>query len=250
MKEAFNLYTLERMTPESFWSNFLISPSQVSSRGINECDEPVVIVQDLTDEFECHQNSESMRPFVGDKLVVRSEVAMKLIRAQHWIDKRRPGVKLCLLYGYRHPEIQKKHFDLIWQDLKSKHPTMSEAELFDLTNQFIAAPEIAGHTTGGAIDIMLIQNGNYLSFGTEPTVFDQDIPPSKYQTFSSLITNEESGNRLFLREALMTQGFAPFNGEWWHFSYGDRDWAYFYQNQNAIYGIVDFDEVKELLLEQ
>lgn len=238
------------MSPHLFWNANLITPTEVLSRGVNECDEPIVIVQDLTDEFECHQNSESMRPYVGEKLVVRSEVAIKLIRAQHWIDKRRPGVKLCLLYGYRHPDIQKKHFDLMWDELKAKNPKFSEEELFNLTNQFIAAPEIAGHPTGGAIDIMLIQNGNYLSFGTEPTVFDQDIPPSKYQTFSSIVSDEERGNRLFLREALMTQGFAPFNGEWWHFSYGDRDWAYFYNHDAAIYGSVSFDEVLDLLSEE
>jgi D-alanyl-D-alanine dipeptidase len=31
-------------------------------------------------------------------------------------------------------------------------------------------------------------------------------------------------------------GFAPFDGEWWHFSYGDREWAYFYKKKNALYG--------------
>jgi len=209
--------------------------------------EPLVIVQDLTDEIACRQKSESMKPYVGDRMIVRTEVALMLIRAQHWIQLRRPNVQLCLLYGYRHPDIQKSLFDKKWSELTSQFPDYSYDELYHLANLQIAAPEVAGHPTGGAVDVSLLMGDNVLPFGTNPTVFDEVIPPEKFQTFSALALPEERGNRLFLREAMMQQGFAPFNGEWWHFSYGDRDWAHFYNKPAAIYGAVSFDEVSELI---
>ncbi|QQR69366.1 MAG: hypothetical protein IPI58_01405 [Alphaproteobacteria bacterium] len=35
-------------------------------------------------------------------------------------------------------------------------------------------------------------------------------------------------------------GFAPFDGEWWHFSYGDREWAKYYGRSHAIYSQIAF----------
>jgi D-alanyl-D-alanine dipeptidase len=35
-------------------------------------------------------------------------------------------------------------------------------------------------------------------------------------------------------------GFAPFDGEWWHFSYGDKEWAAYYNKPNAVYEQIDF----------
>jgi len=51
-------------------------------------------------------------------------------------------------------------------------------------------------------------------------------------------------NRILLRYLLKKQGFAPYDGEWWHFSYGDREWAFYYKKKNAIYGQVSPGKVK------
>ncbi|MDR3125675.1 MAG: hypothetical protein LBU20_01195 [Candidatus Nomurabacteria bacterium] len=34
--------------------------------------------------------------------------------------------------------------------------------------------------------------------------------------------------RFSILKPMMSQGFAPYDGEWWHFSYGDREWAAWY----------------------
>ena len=34
---------------------------------------------------------------------------------------------------------------------------------------------------------------------------------------------------------MVAEGFAPFDGEWWHFSYGDREWAAFYGLSQTLY---------------
>jgi len=41
---------------------------------------------------------------------------------------------------------------------------------------------------------------------------------------------------------MQSQGFINYPTEWWHFSYGDRYWAYHQQASYAIYG--SYEEIK------
>jgi D-alanyl-D-alanine dipeptidase len=59
-------------------------------------------------------------------------------------------------------------------------------------------------------------------------------------TFSPFIDKEAWRNRQLLRRIMTAVGFAPFDGEWWHFSYGDKEWARYYAERAAIYEQVTF----------
>ena len=109
---------------------------------------------------------------------------------------------------------------------------MQEEELFEAVHKLIAVPEIAGHPTGGAIDVTIQVGDVRLDMGTDIADFS-DV--EKIPTFSNIITEEQKRNRSLLRQLLMEVGFAPYDGEWWHFSYGDREWAYYYKQPYAIY---------------
>lgn len=37
--------------------------------------------------------------------------------------------------------------------------------------------------------------------------------------------DQQKENRFLLQDLMLLVGFAPYYGEWWHFSYGDREWA-------------------------
>ena len=50
-------------------------------------------------------------------------------------------------------------------------------------------------------------------------------------------------NRMLLRAVMMSAGFAPFVGEWWHFSYGDKEWAKYVGNEVAPYDQLDFNSI-------
>jgi D-alanyl-D-alanine dipeptidase len=54
-------------------------------------------------------------------------------------------------------------------------------------------------------------------------------------TFSPFISKEAWANRQLLRRVMIQAGFAPFDGEWWHFSYGDKEWARYYDKRAAMY---------------
>jgi D-alanyl-D-alanine dipeptidase len=47
---------------------------------------------------------------------------------------------------------------------------------------------------------------------------------------------EARQNRILLLEAMESTGFVNYPHEWWHFSYGDRYWAYVKGQPAAIYG--------------
>lgn len=55
-------------------------------------------------------------------------------------------------------------------------------------------------------------------------------------TYSHLATPEQAKWRILLHDLMVAEGFAPFYGEWWHFSFGDREWSVFYDAPYAQYG--------------
>jgi D-alanyl-D-alanine dipeptidase len=58
-------------------------------------------------------------------------------------------------------------------------------------------------------------------------------------THSEKISPEARANRLCLLTAMTESGFINFPGEWWHFSYGAREWAAYTGVSETIYGLVD-----------
>jgi D-alanyl-D-alanine dipeptidase len=58
------------------------------------------------------------------------------------------------------------------------------------------------------------------------------------KTFSKRITPQQIANRMFIHDAMLAEGFAPFYGAWWHFMYGDREWAAFVGEKTALYAPV------------
>ena len=180
-----------------------------------------------------------MLPYTGERIFVRDTVARKLARANKTLAKLSNGkFRLKVVYGYRHPDVQKKYFEQQRSKLRALHPSLTDEELDNLTHNFIAVPSVAGHPTGGAIDVTIVdEQGNELDMGTKIADFKD---PEKIKTFAKGLTNKQKKNRRLLHDLLVAEGFAPFYGEWWHFSYGDREWACFYGKTKSIYSPVKF----------
>ena len=44
---------------------------------------------------------------------------------------------------------------------------------------------------------------------------------------------------------MLEEGFAPYDGEWWHFSFGDKEWAFYYKKDKALFNqINDYELLK------
>lgn len=190
---------------------------------VKECFEPLEPL--INSKIIVSQIGDDMRPYTGDKIYVRRRVASMLGEVALNLPTE---LQLQIVYGYRALNVQQQYFETA---LARQDSSLSEWDKIEAAHREIAYPLVAGHPTGGAVDVQMIDKlGKPLDFGTPIWSF---VPESA--TFSSGMTKLQMTNRLILREAMMAAGFAPFDGEWWHFSFGDREWAFFYEQPEAVY---------------
>lgn len=205
-----------------------------------------VIVKENGERLVCIDSTRILTKYVGDisnlektlkgKVIVRSGVRDKLYKIQQEIISINPRLSLLVTYGYRSLAVQIKLFKEQLSTIAQKEYFRNPSDLYEAVHRFIAVPSIAGHPTGGAVDLVIIDNSTrqILDFGSPLYSFTK-----KSYTFAPSISDEAKSNRLLLRLLMMKRGFAPFDGEWWHFSYGDKEWAYYYEKENAIYEQLD-----------
>lgn len=169
---------------------------------------------------------------------VRTEVADMLNLANSILKRVNANYQLVVTYGFRSLEIQQQYFD----EQRRKYPLASDDETLEIIHRSIAVPEVAGHPTGGAVDVYIADThtGESLNFGTPIYTFNsKDV-----YTFSPFVDEEAVQNRQLLRGAMLSAGFAPYDGEWWHFSFGDREWAFYYKKPTAVYEQKTSDAVR------
>lgn len=195
---------------------------------VKKCNEPLVKITEIPGGYLPAMSD--MRIIVGDEIWVRKSVNDRLLKAQLLLKKKNQSYSLYIAYGYRTREIQTMRFLKRLATFKKFYS--DPVDLYEAIHRSVAVPTVAGHPTGGAIDLYIInQSEDQLDFGS--VIYDYSN--LKYYVFSKDITRKQKQNRLLLREAMMEVGFAPYDGEWWHFSYGDREWAFYYKKPCALY---------------
>jgi len=215
----------------------IIIYKEILAVSAGENNEPLVDIRIYDPDIIANCEKKDMIPYTGSDIFVRDAVAKKLAKAQKNI-RRYGKLRLKIVYGYRHPEIQKKYFKQRRAELKKLHPSLNNEGLDSLTHNFIAVPTVAGHPTGGAIDVTIVDaKEKELDMGTKIADFKN---AERIKTFAKGLSNKQRSNRLLLRNILIQEKFAPFYGEWWHFSYGDREWACFYGKKKSLYSPINF----------
>lgn len=180
--------------------------------------------------------NDDMQAYTGDLICVRETVLDMLTQAAEMLANNSPELQLQVVYGYRALSVQQKLFKKYKQRFKSKY---AGDALLEATHRLIAVPEVAGHPTGGAVDIQIVKANKPIDMGTNIWEFVKDS-----FMFSPSVSDLAQKNRQLLRTVMVGVGFAPFDGEWWHFSYGDREWAKYYQRPAALYEQVEFSTKK------
>lgn len=178
---------------------------------------------------------EDARPITGNQTYVREGVYKRLYDAAHILNERYPGYSLDVGYGYRALSVQTKRFK---EALARVPDTIVDEEARKaVAHRQVAVPEVAGHPAGAAVDLRVLREGEPLDFGTN--LWDYDAGKKIY-THSPEVSGEARSNRYLLRSVMCKAGFAPFDGEWWHFSYGDKEWAAYYCQPAALYDQIEF----------
>ncbi len=204
----------------------MLTYAELKQIEVIENGEPLVPLS-RTDNLSISPNDPEMQLITGEEIYVREAVAACLGAAALSLSEERPELRLEVVYGYRSLEIQKRNFK---RQLKTLADKYQGSALVEAAHRRVAVPEVAGHPTGGAVDVQIIQGCSPLDFGTRQREFVRDSYAG-----SPYIGPDAKGNRQLLTAIMMSAGFAPYEGEWWHFSYGDREWAAYYKEPNAVY---------------
>lgn len=216
--------------------NKMVKFQDLLSIKVKANNEPLMIIDPKIIPCGYLKNMSDMKKLFKNKIIVRKRVYKKLIKAQKDLKKINPSFSLYITYGYRSPAIQTRLFLKQLTRISCLKFFPNPFELYEEVHRFIAVPTVAGHPTGGAVDV-LIDNADrkrFLDFGSKI----YDFSTKKCYAFFPNISKQAKNNRLLLRKIMLENGFASFDGEWWHFSYGDREWACYYKKKNAIYNHV------------
>jgi D-alanyl-D-alanine dipeptidase len=192
---------------------------------IHECGEPLVDIRDACPTV-------LLRP--GCLPYLRRTVAAMLNRAQ---DSLPLGYRFTVSTALRTLEMQASMYWRNYNRLKEEKPHLPTSALRRMTNKYFAAPDYKappGHTTGGAIDVGLV-NDQFIPM-------DMIAPTTGWEaayTWSDSIGEEAKRNRTLIIEALLGAGFSNCRDEWWHWSYGDSAWSVRTGCSVAIYGLIE-----------
>jgi len=153
----------------------------------------------------------------------------------------KPGWNFKIWDGYRTLYTQNLLYEDYWNRLKKENPEWSDAELKKAVEIFVSFPSRnpslpAPHNTGAAVDLTLVdENGKDIQMGTD---FDEFNLRSYTDHFADTETVFHQ-NRMLLKKVLEDLGFVNYHEEWWHFSYGDQEWARQNGLHQAVYGSME-----------
>lgn len=218
-----------------------ITAPEVLAIPIIECHDPLIDIKDYHtlqygDPPECELTKECYTK-------LRKSVFEKLCQAQENLPN---GWRFRLYEGFRSLKVQQMLFEQEFKRVTARYPNKSHDERFYETTHLVSpvtnldgSPNIPAHNTGGAVDIEIITaNGQLVDMGMAAKDWCC-VEPELCLTDCDLISEEAKENRKLLLEIMQTQGFINYPTEWWHFSYGDRYWAYHQPVKQAIYGSAD-----------
>ncbi len=170
--------------------------------------------------------------FVGDRVdgyeepvALLSREAARALKAVAG-EMNAQGYRLKIFDAYR-PACAVRHF-VLWGvedlDLRMKpyfYPDLEKQELFK--QGYIASQ--SSHSRGSAVDLTLLdmRTGREVDMGSPFDLFSEASHPD-----SRAVTDEQYENRMFLQAAMVRNGFAPIDCEWWHFALKDEPYPDIY----------------------
>jgi D-alanyl-D-alanine dipeptidase len=212
--------------------------SRAQRLGVAEADngEPMVKANSYDATIVVQPALPDMKDITGDDIYVRDEVAHMLADANARLQLA--DLNLIVGYGYRAPAVQEQYWNTAIEKVRQEHPNWSEDQIEEEADHYAADPQVAGHITGGCVDLTIGRGDKPLDMGA--ALDDFTAAGTLIKTFGEGITAEQMSNRMLLYQVMTEVGFMPFFAEYWHFMYGDREWAYFSGLDASLYGPLNF----------
>ncbi|WP_269410362.1 M15 family metallopeptidase [Lentibacillus daqui] len=192
----------------------------------------------------------------GDKLVALSQLSEKIVVKPHYFHANIPGsINECYLRSraadrliQASERLPSHHFFVV---LDAWRPYEVQLELYQRLkkklqlkgykgnrldkelSQYVDKPskdpsKPSNHLTGGAIDLVIATKQRILDFGTSFDEFTEKAHTDFYEKKADLSDQETifRNNRRLLKGIMENAGFTNFKNEWWHYDYGNQNWAF------------------------
>jgi D-alanyl-D-alanine dipeptidase len=210
----------------------LLADPRVAAVPIRECGEVLVDLRSTGLRID-----ERYADPHGGYTHVRRSVQDRLIRADSALP---PGIHLLVAEGWRSPVNQRQLFEKYAATVRALWPEFDSGQIRAAASAYIAPPDIAPHTTGGAVDVTLCDAGGVeLDLGTALNATPLESDNLCY-TGAVDLDPDARRNRGLLVSTLARAGLVNYPTEWWHWSYGDRYWAISTGEPHALYDAVVF----------
>jgi D-alanyl-D-alanine dipeptidase len=204
----------------------VLADPEITSLPVVECGEPLIDVRTVP----ALRVDGRLADDEGAYALLRRSVVDRLVTAQTLLP---PQLRLLLVEGYRPLALQTRYFQAQVDVLRERGTGDDEAALQREASTYISPPEVAPHVAGAAADLTLCTvDGIELPMGTDVN----DTDTSRCHTDATDLLATEADNRRLMATALRAAGLVNYPSEWWHWSYGDRYWAFSTGHQHAIYG--------------
>lgn len=216
----------------------LIGDKRVREVPVKECGELLVDLLTYNPELAFDLTRICVHNNTRNVSYVRETVAQMLMKVQCNLPR---NIRLLIKEGHRPVALQEQYWNNYYNKILTRHSEWNEGQVYDECSKFVAPLEVAPHTTGGAVDLTLIdENGNWLDMGTQFNASPLDTNKATY-TQAPNINSTAKENRKTLIDAMNTVGFINYPTEWWHWSYGDKYWG-LHNNKAAIYSGIDLSD--------
>jgi D-alanyl-D-alanine dipeptidase len=205
-----------------------LSDPRIAAIPVQECGEPLVDVRITPLRMDPRQADPT-----GAHAHLRCGVVDRLVTAQSLLPR---GIQLLIIEGYRPLATQERYFQEYRDQLQRAQPDWLAATLDEEASRYISPPHVAPHVAGAAVDLTLCgDDGIELPMGSSVNATPEESVGRCYSA-SVDITPLARCNRNMLDAVLRAVCLVNYPSEWWHWSYGDRYWAFMSGATTARYG--------------
>ena len=226
---------------------------------IVECDEPLVSIGLIPEKILVSpQYFIQLLDGALPDIYSRESVFTRLLAATEDLPK---GLRFVVYDCWRPVKVQQSLFDEMKKQFHEANPDKTDAELTDMALIYVALPSFdplkpSPHNTGGAIDLSIVDaEGTPLDMGgpyDDATEISGTMYFEKKLAAGETLSDAEMRaceNRRLLYGIMTKAGFTNYVDEWWHFDYGNQNWAWASNAEHAIYGMAhpEFPWNKDIL---
>jgi D-alanyl-D-alanine dipeptidase len=214
---------------------------EIRAHALSPNDEPLVSLSFMPEKMVVSpQYFMQQLPGALPELYARASVQTMLVKAAALLPY---GYKFVILDAWRAVSTQQALFDQAKVITKRVQPEFSEQQVTDYALKFVALPSQdptrpSPHNTGGSIDLSIVnENGQLLDMGTPFDDLTNKAETLYFENHDDTPAAQDiRDNRRLLFQVMTAVGFSNYSGEWWHFDYGNQNWAWSESKETAIYG--------------